>query len=127
MNKPKFLLIQNDKILGVSPTCRNLPYNQLNQAQNWVIVIGTISKAGKPEIVETVAKAYPKPGKPCYRVSSPLDGVGRLVGAAMSIVGLITQRLSVLTHNGYYNDLAALPPTIVVMGCDSGAPDKARK
>lgn len=124
MNKPKFLLIQNDKILGVSPTYRNLPYKLLDQTQNWMVVIGTINGAAKPEIVETVAEAYPKAGKFCLRVSSPLDGEGRLVGNSTSIVGFITQRLGVLSHNGCYDDVAALPPTIVATGCDSGAPEK---
>lgn len=125
MNKPKFLLIQNDKILGVSPTYRNLPYTRLDHTQNWIVVIGTINKTGKPKIVGTVAEAYPKPEKSCLRVSSPLDGEGRLVGnTSMTIVGFITQRLGVLSQNGCYDDMAALPPTIVAIGCDSGAPEK---
>lgn len=123
VNKPEFLLIQNDTILGVSPTYRNLPYTRLDHTQNWMVVIGTISKAGKPKIIGTVAEAYPKPGKFCLRVSSPLDGEGRLVGNSMTLVGFITQRLGVLSQNGCYNDMAALPPTIVAIGCDSGAPE----
>jgi len=127
VSKPQFLLIQNDNVLGVSPTPKNLPYKILNQAQTWLIVIGTVNEFDQPEVVGTVAEAYPRHGKPCYRVSSPLDGNGRLVGSAMSIIGLITERLRVLYGNGCYQDLCQLPPAIVVTGCDSGAPKKKAK
>jgi len=124
VSKPQFLLIQGDKILGVSPIYHNLPYRTLDQTQNWMVVVGTIKETGKPEIVATIAEAYPKPGKFCYRISSPLDGENRLVGNATSMIELITSRIRILYNNRCYDNVNDLPPTIVIVGCDSGAPDK---
>lgn len=120
----QFVLVQDD-VLCVSEYLSGMKWHLLDQNKDWKLLMGVVNEFGKPEIVGTVVEAYPAPDKPCWRVSSQMDGKYRLVGATGTLVGLVMNRLGVQFRGGIYTgDVLNLPETIVVVGCDSGAPEK---
>jgi len=119
--QPLFILVQGPKVFGVSTIPMRLPFYDLELSQPWKIALGMVNEFGRPEIVSTVAKAFPKANTTCRRISSPVDCENRLVGQTGTITGLICNRMGILFRNGCYGDILNPPPTITVYDCDSGA------
>lgn len=116
---PQFVLVQDD-VLCVTEYLSDMPWHCLDEDRDWQLLMGIINEFGKPEIIGTVVEIYPAPNKPCWRISSPLDGKYRLVGATGTLVGLVIDRLRVMFRGGVYTgDLLNLPETIVVIGCNA--------
>jgi hypothetical protein len=118
---PMFLLVQGKKVHGVSKWPMNLPFGGLNHKMPWEVAIGTVNEHGEHEVVGKIAEAFPGLGA-CWRISSPIDGTDRLVGAVGTIAGQIHQRLRTVYGTGGYDDLCNLPPIITIYTCDSRPP-----
>ena len=112
----RFLLVQGDKVFGVAERPTQLPFMDVVLSKPWKVMIGTINEFGQAEIIGTAAEAYPDtdPSRNCWRISSPLDGYGRLVGSAGTMTSIICDRLRVLYGNGCYDDVLKLPPHITI-------------
>ena len=118
----RFLLVQGDKVFGVAEQPTHLPFRDIALSKPWKIMIGTINEFRQAEIIGTAAEAYPDSSRNCWRLTSPLDGDGRLVGITGSMAGIICDRLHVLYDNNCYDDILKLPPPVIVQAVDPYSP-----
>lgn len=115
-----FLLVQGDTVLGVCDRPTKLPFGVVDLTKAWKVMVGTVNEFGEAEIVGVAAEAYPDAAekKSCWRITSPIDGNGRLIGSAGTMSGIIRNRLGVLYGNGCFEDVLALPPRVTVWSAD---------
>jgi hypothetical protein len=109
-----FILIQNNKVLDRSITPNFLRIGKLDAYAGFKIAIGCINETGGREIVGIVADVGPLSGAKTWRISSPQDGLYRLVGVTDSPVELVTRRLGVMQGAGQFCDLTDLPVRVVL-------------
>jgi hypothetical protein len=109
-----FILIQNNKVLDRSITPNFLRLNKLDAYAGFKIAIGRVSQTGGRKIVGIVADVAPLSGAKTWRISSDIDGLYRLIGAAECPAALVTRRLGVMHRAGQFSDSADLPMRVVL-------------
>lgn len=113
-----FVLLQGGKILSKAATPSSLHFKHVNENKDFQVAVGHIDDKGKRKILGVVANSIPRPGYAALRISSEMDNYNRLVGAALSPTEMIRQRLSVYWRKGRFDDLSALPQTVIVVGVE---------
>lgn len=109
-----FVLIQDNKVLDKAITPNFLRIDKLDAYAGFKIAIGCINEWGEREIAGVVADVGLLSGAKTWRISSPTDGLYRLIGAAMNPAELVTNRLGVLQGSGEFSDLDNLPMRVVL-------------
>lgn len=100
-----FLLIQNDKILGIATLpSKLLAIDTLNPKASWSIVLGKDKKIIKPVVTFNA-----NPEASVYRVSSPLDLNNRLMGHCGNSVEFALYRIDIFENHGRYDNEDNLP------------------
>ncbi len=109
-----FILIQDNKVIDRCITPNFLRSEKLDAYAGFKIAIGRVSDTGGREIVGVVADVGPLSGAKTWRISSDMDGMYRLIGAAECPAMLVTNRLGVMQGAGKFCNLADLPMRVVI-------------
>jgi hypothetical protein len=109
-----FILIQDDVVLDRARAPDALDLSSLDPFAGFKIAIGKVGKAGKREVAGVVADVSPLSDAATWRISSPMDGMYRLIGAAGCPAELVTHRLRVMAGDRQFHNLEQLPTRVVL-------------
>lgn len=109
-----YLLIQGGKVKdhAIRPEC--LETTWIDQYAGFKVAIGCQIGSGEREIVGIIADVAPLLNSSCWRISSVQDGQYRLINSGPFPASLVKTRLRVLCEQGRFEDLANLPPCVVI-------------
>lgn len=99
-----FLLVQGERVLDISDRPMSLMWSLIDTDDDFSVVLGVKNEWGRCEIISPVADYYTGSGSDIWLLSSPLDGMDRVINSSGGVCELLYKRLETLYKQGRFND-----------------------